>query len=258
MSELVHARVADALRRLYLGHVAERLDALLAEAARSEPTYLDFLDGLLQAEVGSKQRKRVAMGIQIAHFPATKTLDDFDFKFQPSVDQKLVKELGTGRFIANGENVLLFGPPGVGKTHLAIGLGRAAVETGHSTLFTSATALLGALSKAEADGQFSEKLTYYAKPKLLIVDELGYLPFEKRSAHLFFQLVARRYEKGSLLITTNQMVAQWGAVFGDDVLAAAILDRLLHHSHTVMIQGESYRLKQKRKAGLLGGRTPET
>ncbi|HEY3488743.1 MAG TPA: IS21-like element helper ATPase IstB [Candidatus Deferrimicrobiaceae bacterium] len=254
MSELIHARVMDSLRRLYLGHVADQLDSLLADAARKEPTYLDFLDGLLQSEVGSKQRKRVAMGIQIAHFPGPKTLDDFDFKFQPSVDQKLVKELGTGRFIANGENVLLFGPPGVGKTHLAIGLGRAAVETGHTTLFTSATALLGALSKAEVDGQLPEKLAYYAKPKLLIIDELGYLPFEKRSAHLFFQLVARRYEKGSLLITTNQMVAQWGTVFGDDVLAAAILDRLLHHSHTLMIQGESYRLKQKRKAGLLEGR----
>src|SRR6185503_13976773 len=134
-----------------------------------------------------------------------------------------------------------------------IALGRASVETGHSVLFVGATPLLAALAKAESDGQLADKIGFFCKPKLLVVDELGYLPFERRSAHLFFQLVARRYERGSLLITTNQVVTQWGAVFGDDVLAAAILDRLLHHSHTLVIQGESYRLRQKKKAGLLAG-----
>ena len=146
MSEIVHARVRDHLVRLRLSHLSERLDALLGDAARSEPTYLDFIDALLREEVDAKQRKRTAMGIQIAHFPAVKTLEDFDFKAQPSVDQRLVRELATGRYIAQAENVLVFGPPGVGKTHLATALGRAAVETGHSVLFVSATTLLAALA----------------------------------------------------------------------------------------------------------------
>ena len=144
----------------------------------------------------------------------------------------------------------------MGKSHLAIGLGRKIVEQGHTVRFTTAAALLAVLGKAETEGGLSDKLTEYCKPRLLIIDELGYLPFERLAAHLFFQLVNRRYEKGSLLVTTNQRVSEWGIVFGDEVLATAILDRLLHHSHTLLITGESYRLREKRKSGLIRSRLP--
>lgn len=251
-------RVDAALKRLQLTHTRDTLASILSEAAKRQWTFLEFLDEVTIREVRSKQGKRVRMGMQIAHFPCVREIEGFDFAFQPSADERLIRELSTGNFIANGENILIFGPPGVGKSHLAIGLGRKAVEQGHTVRFTTATALLAALGKAESEGNLGEKLTEYSKPRLLIVDELGYLPFERRSAHLFFQLVNRRYERGSLLVTTNQRVSEWGTVFGDEVLATAILDRLLHHSHTLLISGESYRLREKRRSGLIRSRLADS
>jgi DNA replication protein DnaC len=251
-------RVFAALKRLQLPHLRETIASVLSQAAKEQWTYLEFLDQILGREVDAKQGKRIRMGLQIAHFPCVRTIEGFDFSFQPSADERMIRELSTGNFIAHGENVLMFGPPGVGKSHLAIGLGRKVVEQGHTVRFSTATALLAILGKAESEGNLSEKLTEYSKPRLLIIDELGYLPFERRAAHLFFQLVNRRYEKGSLLVTTNQRVSEWGVVFGDEVLATAILDRLLHHSHTLLITGESYRLREKRKSGLIRSRLANT
>ena len=195
------------------------------------------------------------MGLGIAKFPFVRTLDGFEFDAQPSLDPKQIRDLATCRWIANGDALLLLGPPGVGKTHLAVGLGRESVRLGFTVLFASATGLLTTLAKAHAEGRLEDRLAFYAKPKLLVIDELGYLPFERDAAHLFFQLVSRRYERGSLLVTSNRPVGEWGTTFGDPVVATAILDRLLHHSHVVTIRGDSYRLREKRSSGLLKAET---
>ena len=248
---LDHDHLIGMLTRLQLTAIRDQLDNLIDEAGRRELTIREALAFLCEREIARKDQRRIDMGLGLARFPFVRDLAGFDFEAQPSLDKGQVRELATGRFIANGEAVLLLGPPGVGKTHLAVALGREVIRAGYTVLFVPAPALVAQLAKAHAEGRLDERLMHFGKPKLLIIDELGYLPFEPDAAHLFFQLVSRRYERGAMLITSNRSVGEWGSVFGDPVVATAILDPLLHHSHVITIRGDSYRLREKRRSGLI-------
>ncbi len=244
-------RLGEHLRKLRLLKSGERLEALLQQAAAQELPYAEFLEQVLGEEVAAKATKNIAMRTAMARFPFVKPLETFDFGYQPSIDRKQVQALASCHYIEHGDNVIVLGPPGVGKTHLAVSLGIKAIESGYRVLFTTAANLIAALTKAHAEGRPDEKIKVYTTPRLLIIDEIGYLPIDRQGANLFFQLISRRYERGPMILTSNQSFAAWGDVFGDRVIATAILDRLLHHAVTLNIRGNSYRLKEKLKAGLV-------
>lgn len=246
----MHSLLEERLIALGWQQTAHQLDALVEDASANTLSYFDFLDTLVKQEWESKEALDLQKRIQKARFPYSKSIHDFDFTFQPSISEQRVKETCTCRFIANGENRILLGPPGVGKTHLAIGFGLEALAKGYQVLFMTADELGEQCQKAADKGTMNYLLSRLCKPDLIILDEVGYFEFDKITANLFFQVVSKRYEKGAMIITSNKSYLEWGKTFGDDVLATAILDRLLHHSITFNIKGDSFRMEEKKKAGI--------
>jgi DNA replication protein DnaC len=244
-------RLHAALSTLQLNEADALLENHLEQAAHQEVTYADFLCTLLSAEVDARRVRALAARMRMSGMPYQRTLTQFDFAFQPSVDERQIRELATLRFVSDASNVILLGPPGVGKTHLAIALALEGIQGGNSALFVTCHDLVSDLGKAAREGTLQSRLRHYLKPKVLVIDEVGYLPLDTVGATIFFQLVSARYERGSIILTSNKSYADWGQVFGETTIATAILDRLLHHSTTVNIRGESYRLKERKRAGLL-------
>jgi DNA replication protein DnaC len=236
-------RIRASLVGLRMPRALEALDHTVRRLEHGEISALEAIDGLLAEEHTTREGRRIDVALKTARLTPPKTLESFDFSFQPSLDRNRILTLAQLDFVARAEVVHFLGPPGTGKSHLASAMGVAAVKAGRSVYRCTLAELVEALGRAEREGRLIEKIRFLARPSLLIVDEIGYLPITPGGANLFFQLVNARYEKGAMILTSNRGFAEWGEVFGDPVVATALLDRLLHHAVVVQIEGASYRLR---------------
>ncbi len=251
MSVPYEARAREGLDHLGLNVASAQLDSTAQRAAAEAWSYSHFLGYLLDGELDERRRRTVELNLKFAKFPYLKDLDGFDFSAQPSIDRRVIDELATGRYLEQGRNLVLLGPPGVGKTHLAIALGVKVAQAGHRVYFTSAIDLAHKLTRAVDTNRLHRQLNALVQPRLLIIDEVGYLKLDALQGSLLFQVICKRYQRHqSIALTSNKAFGEWGQVFSDDaIMASAALDRLLHRSTVINVRGDSYRLREKKQAG---------
>jgi DNA replication protein DnaC len=238
----------ELLQPLGLTQLARVLPQVVDEARTQQLSYEAFLRTALQAEVTDRQQRALDRRLRAARLPLRARLETFDFRFQPTVSERLMRELASLQFIETATNVVLLGPPGVGKTHLVCALAVRAIEAGHSAVFTTLSQLVTAFGEAPHPSLWRQRLRRYVQPKVLVIDEVGYTRLTREQAHQVFELVAARYERGPILLTSNLTFAEWGQLLDDEVLATALLDRLLHHAEVISINGRSYRMRQRMAA----------
>jgi len=258
MSEMQHERIKTLCDSLHFLAVPEVYANLADVAAQEKSSYVDYLEAVLRSEHDLRQGRSRQTMARLAGFPSIKTLDDYDFSFATGAPRQRLLELSSLAFVHRKENIIFLGPSGTGKTHLAIALGYLATQCGIKVRFMSAADLMLHLESAQRQGRYKDCLKRSVLgPRLLIIDEIGYLPFSETQANLFFQVIAKRYESGSVILTSNLSFGEWEHAFGGNTaLTSATLDRLLHHAHVVQIRGDSYRLKDKRKSGIIGQQIP--